>query len=76
MVSIPFHQVVRSTTPLLTTILYRVLFSRTYSWATYRSLAPIVLGVALATYGDYSFTTLGFLVTFLGVVLGALKVSD
>lgn len=58
MVSIPFHQVVRATTPLVTTILYRVLFSRTYSWATYVSLAPIVLGVALATYGDYSFTTL------------------
>ena len=68
MVSIPFHQVVRATTPLVTTILYRVLFSRMYS-GHHHSLAPIVLGVALATYGDYSFTTLGFLVTFLGVVL-------
>jgi hypothetical protein len=75
MVSIPFHQVVRATTPLITTGIYRVFYSRTYSMPTYLSLLPIILGVGLATYGDYSYTTAGFLMTFLGVILGAVKVG-
>ena len=73
MVSVPFHQVVRATTPLIITLLYRVLYSRTFSTTTYLSLLPIVLGVALTTYGDYNYTPLGFLLTFLGVLLAALK---
>ena len=73
MVSVPFHQVVRATTPLVTTFVYRTLYSRTFSTATYLSLVPIVSGVAFTTYGDYSFTTLGLLLTILGVVLAALK---
>lgn len=75
MVSIPFHQVVRATTPLVTTAIYRVFYFRTYSTPTYLSLLPIILGVGFATYGDYSYTTAGFLMTFLGVILGAIKVS-
>jgi len=74
MVSIPFHQVVRATTPLVTMGLYRVLYGRTYTRATCLSLIPVILGVAFATFGDYSYTTWSFLVTFLGVVLGAFKV--
>lgn len=41
--------------------------------ATYLSLIPIVIGVALTTLGDYYFTPLGFFLTLLGVVLAALK---
>ena len=73
MVSVPFHQVVRSTTPLFTTFLFRVLFNRTFSTETYLSLIPIIFGVTIATYGDFTFTDLGFILTFLGVILAALK---
>ncbi|KAI1610059.1 triose-phosphate transporter family-domain-containing protein [Exophiala viscosa] len=73
MVSIPFHQVVRATTPLVTMGLYRVMYGRTYTRATCLSLIPVILGVAFATFGDYSYTTWSFLITFLGVVLGAFK---
>lgn len=74
MVSVPFHQVVRATTPLFTTVLFRVLFNRTFSTNTYLSLLPIVLGVTLAVYGDdFRYTDLGFILTFLGVILAAFK---
>ena len=72
-VSIPFHQILRSLCPLFTLLLSRLLLRRSYPPSTYLSLLPLTLGVALATYGDYTFTTLGFLLTILGVVLASLK---
>jgi hypothetical protein len=74
MVSVPFHQVVRATTPLFTTLLFRLFFNRTFSTATYLSLLPIVLGVTLAVYGDdFRYSDMGFILTFLGVILAAFK---
>ena len=73
MVSVPFHQIVRSTTPVVTVAAYRLLFGRSYSNETYMSLIPIVLGVGMTTYGEYYFTIVGFLLTFLGVILAAAK---
>lgn len=73
MVSMPFHQIMRSTTPIFTILIYRIRFKRSYSMKVYLSLIPIVLGVGLATYGDYYFTTIGFILTLLGVILAAVK---
>lgn len=73
MVSVAFHQILRSTVPVFTILIYRVYFSRSYSTATYMSLIPIIFGVGLVTYGDYYFTILGFSLTLLGVVLAAVK---
>ena len=69
----PFHQILRSTCPVVAVLIYRVYYGRTYSLATYLSLIPLIFGVGLATYGDYYFTPLGFLLTALGVVLASLK---
>ncbi len=74
MVSIPFHQIMRCTLPVLTVLLYRLRYGRRYSTRTYLSLVPIVAGVALATYGDYYFTAAGCVLTLLGVVLSLVKV--
>jgi hypothetical protein len=71
----PFHQIMRSTSPVFTVLIYRLRYHRTYSTSTYLSLLPIVLGAGLATYGDYYFTVPGFLLTLLGVVLAAVKVA-
>ncbi|KAI9784818.1 MAG: UAA transporter [Geoglossum umbratile] len=73
LVTIPFHQIVRATTPIATILIYRFVYSKTYSTLTYLSLIPTIIGVALATYGDYHFTPLGFLFTLLGAILAALK---
>ncbi|CAF9923420.1 UAA transporter [Imshaugia aleurites] len=73
MVSVPFHQIMRSTCPIFTILIYRFFYGRTYSQATYISLIPVILGVGLATYGDYYFTGIGFTLTLLGVVLSAFK---
>lgn len=60
-------------TPFFTVIIYRVVFNKSYSRATYTSLLPVVGGVGLATFGDYYFTPLGFTLTLLGAFLAALK---
>lgn len=73
MVSIPFHQVLRSTCPVVAVLIYRFYYARSYSTATYLSLIPLIIGASLATYGDYYFTPLGFLLTSLGVVLASVK---
>ena len=73
MVTIPFHQVVRATAPVFTVAIYRFYYSTTYSFDTYVSLVPVILGVGLATYGDYYATVLGFFMTLLGAILAALK---
>ena len=73
MVSVSFHQIMRSTSPFFTIIIYRLWYSRSYATYTYLSLLPIIFGAALTTYGDYYFTMLGFFLTLFGVVLAALK---
>jgi 1,4-dihydroxy-2-naphthoate octaprenyltransferase len=54
----------------------RFRYNRAYPIDTYLSLIPIILGVALATYGDYYFTPTGFFLTLLGVILAAIKVQN
>jgi hypothetical protein len=73
MVSVPFHQIMRATCPLFTILIYRLVFSRRYAVITYLSIVPVMLGVGLATFGDYYFTALGFTLTLIGVVLAAIK---
>ncbi|KAK4617560.1 UDP-galactose transporter 1 [Fulvia fulva] len=73
LVSVPFHQVMRSTCPVATILIYKFGYNRAYSTQTWLSMIPLVLGVGLATFGDYYFTMAGFLLTLLGVVLAAIK---
>lgn len=63
----------RATCPIFTIMIYRVIFRRKYAVATYVSLIPIIGGVGLATYGDYYFTPIGFILTAIGVLLAAIK---
>ena len=73
MVTIPFHQIVRATTPVFAIILSILLFQKKFSNATYLSLVPLIVGVAFATYGEYTATVTGFVLTILGAFLAALK---
>ncbi|GAM88320.1 hypothetical protein ANO11243_063530 [Dothideomycetidae sp. 11243] len=73
MVSVPFHQTMRSLGPLFTVMLYWFLYGRHYSVWTQAALVPIVLGVCMLTYGDYEYDAAGFLLTILGVFLASLK---
>jgi len=49
-------------------------FGKVYSWRRKWAVLPIICGVALAFYGDLSFTIVGATYTFLCVFLAALKV--
>ncbi|KAI8054147.1 triose-phosphate transporter family-domain-containing protein [Gilbertella persicaria] len=73
LVTVPFHQVVRAMTPVFTVMLSIMFLNKTYSTMTYISLLPVVLGVGFATFGDYDYTRLGFILTVLGTLLAAIK---
>jgi drug/metabolite transporter (DMT)-like permease len=49
LVTVPLHQVVRSTTPLFTILISVCLFGKSYLFETYMSLVPVIIGVCLAT---------------------------
>ena len=74
MVSVPFYQTMRMLCPLFTILIYRTWYGRTYSTMTYLSLLPLVIGAAMTTAGEMSFSDAGFLLTIFGVVLAAVKV--
>ncbi|KAJ2865749.1 hypothetical protein FB639_005079 [Coemansia asiatica] len=73
-VSVPLHQVIRGTVPLFTVLITRLFSGTWYSTNTYATLAPVVLGVTLTTFGDYAAVGItGVLLTVLGALLAALK---
>lgn len=73
LVTVPFHQVIRATTPLFAMGLNIVLYHSSYPLLTYLSLLLVCAGVGFATFGDYYFKPMGFFLTLLGAFLAALK---
>ena len=59
--------------PIVTIWIYRVVYKRSYSNATYLSMFPLILGIVLTTAGDYYCTLAGLVVTVLGVFSAATK---
>ncbi|KAG0281500.1 UAA transporter [Linnemannia gamsii] len=72
-VSVAFHQVVRAMTPVFTIAISVAFLAKRYSGKTYLALLPLLMGVYMATVGDYSYTAMGFFLTVLGTVLAATK---
>lgn len=73
LVTVPFHQVVRAATPIFIILLSIFLFGTRSSNHKMLSLVPVIAGVGFATYGDYSYTRSGLVLTILGTVLAAIK---
>ncbi|KIL62943.1 hypothetical protein M378DRAFT_80446 [Amanita muscaria Koide BX008] len=73
LVTIPFHQVVRATTPVFIVLLSGLLLGSRSNRNKVLSLIPVVAGVSIATYGDFSFSWWGLILTLLGTVLSAMK---
>lgn len=73
LVSVAFHQVVRAMTPVFTVMISIMFLQKSYSTLTYWSLLPVVVGVGFATFGEYGYTAMGFMLTVLGTILAAVK---
>lgn len=72
--SLAFFQIIRNTSPIFTVVLYRIYYSRSYSKATYIALTPIILGAVMTATGDLNYSSLGLIVSAVGVMLGVVKV--
>lgn len=72
-VSVSFNQVCRAMVPVIVMFVSILYFGKTYSSVRKWTVAPIVLGVAISVWGDMSYTVVGALVTFICVLLAALK---
>ncbi|KAF1825368.1 uncharacterized protein K489DRAFT_377917 [Dissoconium aciculare CBS 342.82] len=78
-VSVAFHQTVRSASPAVTILLYRLIdlcggaISRRFTWTTCLTTFPLILGIALATKGDFTATSMGLSLTLAGVILASMK---
>jgi len=88
MVALPFHQLVRSATPVFTVLLEVLLLRRFRTTPLYLTLLPVVAGIMLATMAEFhgshnephqqlqggiNITMLGCGLTVFGVLLAALK---
>lgn len=72
-VSVNFNQVMRSLVPAFS-IVMGMMVGRKFSLRRVLSVTPIVVGVAMACFGDMTYTALGFFYTSCCVLLSALKV--
>ena len=71
-VSVNFNQVMKSLVPVFA-IMLGMFVGKKFTTQRLLSVVPIMIGVAMACFGDMTYTTLGFISTLVAVLLAALK---
>lgn len=73
MVTVPVHQIVRSSTPVMIALLSILFMRKHYKYETYFVLLVVSGGIGLATFGEYKYTAYGLFLTLFGAFLSAVK---
>ncbi|KAJ3430291.1 solute carrier family 35 member e4 [Anaeramoeba flamelloides] len=71
--SVSLIQIIRSMIPGITAILTRVMLNKRYSARLYVSVVIVIIGVAIATYGEINGSKFGIFITFLACFVSSLK---
>jgi drug/metabolite transporter (DMT)-like permease len=74
LVSLPFHQIVRSMGPMTVVVLEYIFMHRVHSRKIYIAIIPVCLGVALTALGEVRLTFWGGFITMFGAILASTKV--
>eukprot|EP01054_Gregarina_sp_Poly1_P000278 Gregarina_sp_Poly_1__277@NODE_1068_length_5192_cov_185_777756_g194_i1_p3_GENE_NODE_1068_length_5192_cov_185_777756_g194_i1NODE_1068_length_5192_cov_185_777756_g194_i1_p3_ORF_typecomplete_len395_score54_90TPT/PF03151_16/4_7e57UAA/PF08449_11/2_6e23Nuc_sug_transp/PF04142_15/2_9e05Nuc_sug_transp/PF04142_15/0_00052EamA/PF00892_20/2_5e06EamA/PF00892_20/0_029SLC35F/PF06027_12/2_9e03SLC35F/PF06027_12/2_9e06SLC35F/PF06027_12/0_24CRTlike/PF08627_10/7_7e06CRTlike/PF08627_10/9_7PUNUT/PF16913_5/0_1_NODE_1068 len=72
-VSVPVHQVSRTTIPLFTMILSLLVYRESYPWRMVPSVLLVIAGVAATVWGDLETTLYGGLIVAAGCAFSSLK---
>lgn len=70
---VSFVKMISATTPLVTVVLYRMMFNRNFDFFVNSSMVPLCFGSMLCTVGEVNFSALGFIAALMSTVLRGLK---
>ncbi|KAH7711511.1 Solute carrier family 35 member E1-like protein [Aphelenchoides avenae] len=71
-VSVAYMQTLKSTSPLFTVLIARLMLREQQSWWVYASLTPVVAGVGIASATEHRFNTFGFAMALVSTATFAL----
>ncbi|EDQ91266.1 uncharacterized protein MONBRDRAFT_14978 [Monosiga brevicollis MX1] len=72
-VAVSFTETIKSSAPFFTVIFAKVILGQHTSWQVNLSLLPVMIGLALCSFSELSFDTIGFLAAILNNIIDCVQ---